>query len=298
VELKLLEDYLALVEHHSFTRAAEARFVTQPAFSRRIRSLENWLGVELVDREAYPTRLTVVGREFAEDAADLTRRFHELRGRVQARYTDSQTLVLATQHSLGVSFVPDWLDAIESKLNNNRIRVNASNLHDNMDQFLAGQCDLLLCYHAPDVNPALARASVITLALGKDTLVPVCRATDTGAPQFRPEPGTPTRLLSYPADSSLGRVLERERATSRSGWQFRSVCESAHAVGLKAMALRGSGVAWLPASLVAEELAAGTLTDLTAELPTVELRIVLYRHRNPRVPSVTSLWNYLAELNT
>ncbi|WP_315980356.1 LysR family transcriptional regulator [Aliamphritea spongicola] len=44
MELKWLIDFTALVEHGSFSKAAESRFVTQPAFSRRIRSLENWLG--------------------------------------------------------------------------------------------------------------------------------------------------------------------------------------------------------------------------------------------------------------
>ncbi|MCT7654667.1 LysR family transcriptional regulator [Oceanimonas sp. NS1] len=44
MELKWLKDFVALNEHGSFSKAAEARFVTQPAFSRRIRSLENWLG--------------------------------------------------------------------------------------------------------------------------------------------------------------------------------------------------------------------------------------------------------------
>jgi len=44
MELKWLEDFVSLAETHSFSRSAELRHVTQPAFSRRIQALEAWLG--------------------------------------------------------------------------------------------------------------------------------------------------------------------------------------------------------------------------------------------------------------
>ena len=50
METKWLEDFISLAETHNFSRSAALRHVTQPAFSRRIQSLENWLGIDLVDR--------------------------------------------------------------------------------------------------------------------------------------------------------------------------------------------------------------------------------------------------------
>ena len=47
---------LSLAATHSFSRSAELRHVTQPAFSRRIRALEAWLGAELVDRSPFQVR--------------------------------------------------------------------------------------------------------------------------------------------------------------------------------------------------------------------------------------------------
>ena len=47
LESKWLEDFSALAATRSFSQAAERRFVTQPAFSRRIRSLEAALGLQL-----------------------------------------------------------------------------------------------------------------------------------------------------------------------------------------------------------------------------------------------------------
>ena len=53
-----LEDFLALASTGNFSRAAEERHMTQPAFSRRIRALEEWLGVVLIDRTTHPAALT------------------------------------------------------------------------------------------------------------------------------------------------------------------------------------------------------------------------------------------------
>lgn len=57
MNLSWLEDFLALAESGNFSRAAERRHMTQPAFSRRIRAFEDWLGVALFDRGSHPVTL-------------------------------------------------------------------------------------------------------------------------------------------------------------------------------------------------------------------------------------------------
>ncbi|MBD1552348.1 LysR family transcriptional regulator [Pseudomonas typographi] len=52
MNIKQLEHFVALAEHHSFIRASEACGITQPAFSRSIRNLEETLGCQLVDRRS------------------------------------------------------------------------------------------------------------------------------------------------------------------------------------------------------------------------------------------------------
>ena len=62
--LDWLEDFLALADSGNFSRAAEARAIAQPAFSRHIRALEEWVGVDLFDRSAHPAALTPAGQRF------------------------------------------------------------------------------------------------------------------------------------------------------------------------------------------------------------------------------------------
>ncbi len=68
MEIRWLQDFLTVAELGNFTRAAEERHASQAAFSRRIQSLESWLGVTLIDRSVFPTRLTVEGERFKEQA--------------------------------------------------------------------------------------------------------------------------------------------------------------------------------------------------------------------------------------
>src|SRR6267154_2473908 len=64
MEMKWLEDFLSLVDTRNFTRSAELRFTTQPAFSRRIKSLEEWVGTTLLNRSSQPISLTSAGEKF------------------------------------------------------------------------------------------------------------------------------------------------------------------------------------------------------------------------------------------
>lgn len=66
VTLRQLRYFQALVEHGSFSRAAESVHVSQPALSLQIRELETSLGGKLVERESRGFLLTPLGRDAHE----------------------------------------------------------------------------------------------------------------------------------------------------------------------------------------------------------------------------------------
>lgn len=79
METKWLEDFVSLAETRSFSRSAQLRHVTQPAFSRRIQSLEAWAGTDLVDRSSYPTQLTPAGEILLTQALDFLQSLQNMR---------------------------------------------------------------------------------------------------------------------------------------------------------------------------------------------------------------------------
>ena len=93
MELKWLEDFIVLSETENFTQAAAKRNVTQPAFSRRIRMLETWLGVLLIERSVYPIELTEAGKSFAERAVAIKRAILTARTEIQQKYGQEEELV-------------------------------------------------------------------------------------------------------------------------------------------------------------------------------------------------------------
>lgn len=66
--LRYVHYFLAVAEHGSFTRAAAALFVSQPALSQQIKLLEQTLDVQLFDRTGRTVRLTDAGKVFQHHA--------------------------------------------------------------------------------------------------------------------------------------------------------------------------------------------------------------------------------------
>lgn len=296
MELKWLKDFVALSEHGSFSKAAEARFVTQPAFSRRIRSLENWLGLSLVDREKYPTTLTATGLLFVEEAKRMIHDTYRVRERLQGQES-RQSLIFFAQHSPAVSFFPRWIRTLEPLVGDTLVKLNAGNLHDVMESFLAGMGDFLLSFSSTDNIHQLSRNDTSCIQVGTDKLVPVSAVAPNGTPLHAPGMGRPLKLLAYPDDSFLGGLVKEQcLAKTHSDLHYVIVCENALAEGLKAMALQGYGTAWLPSSLIQNELLNKQLVVLEPPLASVDLKILLHRFRHTVKPEVDTFWQYLIEL--
>ncbi len=85
MDTKWAEDFLSLAETRSFTRAATARHSSQAAFSRRIQSLETWVGAELVDRSSSPLALTPAGQSFRCFAINIISQVNMARNVVRHR---------------------------------------------------------------------------------------------------------------------------------------------------------------------------------------------------------------------
>jgi DNA-binding transcriptional LysR family regulator len=79
MDLRQLKYFVAVAEQENFSRAAQQLYVAQSALSRRMRDLEEELGVRLFDRHLRGAALTAEGRELLERARYLLRSFAQLK---------------------------------------------------------------------------------------------------------------------------------------------------------------------------------------------------------------------------
>ena len=302
METKWLEDFISLAETNNFSRSAALRHVTQPAFSRRIQSLENWLGIDLIDRTSYPTRLTPAGTVFYEQALEMLGQINGVRALLRGKRAAAQTSVdFAVPHTLSLTFMPKWLTELEQGFAPINTRLMALNVHDAVLQLVDGGCDLVLCYHHPRQPVQLDSSRYDMLVMGHETLRAYARGDKNRQPDFI-LPGTPAAplpFLSYTNNAYLGRMVELILADTKQPLYLETCYETDMAEGLKMMALEGRGLAFLPESAVTRELKQKQLARADGAMPgwEIEMEIRLYRERptvqRPGKALVESLWRYL-----
>ncbi|BDU76061.1 LysR family transcriptional regulator [Mesoterricola sediminis] len=288
MEFTWLDDFLALAETGHFSRAAERRNLTQPAFSRRIQALEDWVGAPLFHRDARPVALTEAGERFRPAAEEALGAL--ARGRTEAREAGgaaAATLRFAATHALSLTFLPAWLHTLEAEVPLGPVRLMADSMEACERILLAGQAHFLLCHHHDRAPSRLDPVECPFRALGTDVLIPVCAPGPGGAPRFPAVPvgSTPAPHLAYGPESGMGRIL----AAAALPAALEPVFTSRVATVLVTAALDGRGLAWLPLSLAREHLEARRLVragDTSWDVP-MEIRI----HRAPHVsPAAAAFW--------
>jgi DNA-binding transcriptional LysR family regulator len=293
IHIVWIEDFLALAESGNFSRAAEQRHIAQPALSRHIRSLENWAGVTLIDRSTHPTSMTEAGRRFEALARDLLRRISLMRDETQmVERIAAGTLRFAATHVLSLTFFPAWLRGIEPNVRNAPIHLVSDSLQGCEDVMLRGGAHFLLCHYHDRVGNRLSHGEFASVRVGADTLVPVVARKELALPRMGTARGADARLqiLAYSDESGLGRILRTLLGEALNEIRAEVVFTAHLAAVLKTMALEGRGVAWLPASLVEDDLRNGSLVQAGAVEWSLPVEIRLFRRSSVEKPAVETFW--------
>ncbi|KQW62224.1 LysR substrate-binding domain-containing protein [Variovorax sp. Root411] len=285
METKWLEDFISLAETRSFSRSAQLRHVTQPAFSRRIQALEGWAGTDLVDRSSYPTRLTPAGQTLYSQAIEMLQSLQSTRAMLRGHSAAGQDVIeIAVPHTLAFTFFPSWVTSLREHFGPIKSRLIALNVHDAVLRLVEGSCDLLIAYHHPSQPLQLDANKYEMVSLGEETVAPWVKADAEGAPRYRlpGRPGQPLPYLGYAPGAYLGRVVDQLLKESGTAIHLDRVYETDMAEGLKVMALEGHGIAFLPQSAVRKEIKARKLVSaLPPEIDSLEatMEIRAYRER-------------------
>lgn len=294
MNLSWLDDFRALADSGNFSRAAEERHMTQPAFSRRIRALEGWLGAELFDRSSQPAKLTPTGEWFQGVAQDLAARVLRIPGEARAvADAHATTLRFSATHALSFTFMPGWLRGLESRISVGPISLVSDVLARCEALLLHGDVQFVLCHAHPQSSGELQSHSHPFALVGTDVLIPVSSPDVDGAPRhgiLRATADTPVHVLSYSDESGIGRILREVHGATLERYPTQSVFKAHLASVLRTMALDGRGLAWLPKTLIAEDLQQGRLVEAAPPDWRIDLEVRLYRGRTPLGAAAEDFW--------
>jgi len=299
METKWLEDFLALSDLGNFRLAALQRNVSQPAFSRRIQALESWLNAPLIDRTCHPSQLTVSGQLFLPVAREIVDIIEAGKIDIQTQMMqEKEKIRFSTLGTIAQIFMPVWLRSLKPFSDADQFVVNTeyvgfsshfSALENNYVDFFIGYLDRRIEMRQDE-------SLFTSLLLGNESLVPVCSTNKNGEPRWW-LPGKQSEPISclhtFPENSPW--PIKYHMDTKFGDLDFKSVYDSSTGTTLKAMAIEGFGMAWLPRTLVANELETGQLVRAAERIDDILVEIRIFRSLNNNEPRVAKFWKVLQE---
>ena len=290
IPIENLRSFVTILDAGSFTKAAERLHIVQSGVSTSVRSLEREMGAALFDRTTQPATLTEAGNWFRDVAQETLARVARLpEAAQQVASGASATLRFAATHALSLTFLPAWLRGRESRTPIGPVQLVSDMLQPCETLMQQGRAQFLLCHAHAQVPGRLDGAGFVSVAVGSDALLPVCATiVDAGASAIAAR--RRFAVLDYSAESGLGRLVRTLRTSTFDGVEFETVFTAHLATVLRTMALQGRGIAWLPRSLVEDDLRAGRLVEATALSAPLQVDIRLYRRDAPEPEAAERFW--------
>lgn len=292
MDTTLLDDFLELARVLNFSRAAENRNMTQPAFSRRMKALEEALQTPLIFRTTRQVTLTPAGKAFQPKAEAIVRLLADARAEaLEAAGQAQRSLTLAATHALSYTFVPKWLMQVGGPAEIGALNMVSDTHRQCVRLLLNGDVNFFICHKSPMAADDLPQKQFTCQTIGRDRLVPLCAPDPDGKPIWTLEPGAAdVPFIAYATASGLHAILEAHwRQNGRPN--IRPAMNSVLAATNLEMAKEGQGVAFLPYALAEGDLARGLLVRAGGAEMDVPVRLVIYRPRSRMSRQCETFWS-------
>ena len=294
MDLNWLRDFECLARTLNFTRASNERNITQSAFSRRIKALESWVGLPLVNRATYPVQLTEAGQQFLPVALGAISQLTESRQSIRdADRGDSRFIRFSVLHTIAVNYLASRVDELQQQIPDLRTRVVSDSLSTCCELLVEGAVDIMLCYYHHTVSPMIDEAAFARKDLLADRLIPVAA---TGAARamgwdLAAQDCPPIPHLAYERSSFLGMVVEN--TVDRKRLNTETIYVDSLVETIKRRLMKGSGFAWMPETAISAELAEGSVVPVGTDEWSAVLTISALSNPATFDQTAGALWDLL-----
>jgi len=147
---KILQQFLAIAESGSFSRAAQLLSVTQPTLTFNIKKLEESLGVTLFKRTARGAILTPYGVTLFQNARVMRKLYDNTIDQIDRQRIQSElTVSIGVGYTWWILFLRDWVFERRRDYPDAPVHVSVGNQLRCMDQLLAGEISMFLGHETP-----------------------------------------------------------------------------------------------------------------------------------------------------
>ena len=143
MEFRQLEAFVNAVKYKSFSKAADATFLTQPTISTHVSNLENELGVKLLNRKGRDISLTVQGQEFYSYAIDLLNTRDKAFASIHDRRDDLEGILEIQPSTIpGHYYLPKLMAGFHKKYPKVRFYVEQTDSRIVNENLVSQQCEI------------------------------------------------------------------------------------------------------------------------------------------------------------
>lgn len=296
MDLALLEDFLELAREMNFSRAAANRNMTQPAFSRRIRALEDAMQTPLVTRTTRQVALTPAGAAFHPRAAAIIRQLADARAEaLETAGRAARSLNLAATHALSYTFIPRWLMQVADPAEFGALNMVSDTQRQCLLLMQRAEASFFICHRGMSGAPILPERQFLSQVIGRDDLVPLSASDVSGRPRWRlGDAGAP--VIAYGPASGLHSIIDAHWARHGRPDMAPAMSSILAATNME-MAKAGHGIAFLPASLAEGDMQAGHLIQAGGPADHIPVEIAIYRPRSRLSPHGEAFWQKVLAWN-
>ena len=293
LEIRWIEDLLALEQEKSISQAAALRPVTQSAFTRRIQNIENSLGFQILKRYSKNIDFTEAGQVLLASAKNiqnqLTTTIKYLEKNVKH---DELTVKFAVSHSLITQFFPRFIQELSMDMTDLKLEIIASNFKQGMRLLKDGSCDFLISYCDQKTLEQFDRSLFEFHKIVEMEILPVTALNHDGTAKYSLDQSFP--LLSYSKQAYLRNCVDE---AIENNLDYRTLYETDNAGDLKELVLQGLGVAWLPKLLVEREIQENKLKVLDGKQYYLFQDVYLVKREMSFSNRINYIWNILIQKN-
>ena len=260
MHIRSLKIFCDVVERRSFSRAADDNAISQSSCSQVVQSVEERLGVQLLDRSKRPFELTHEGQRYYDGCREIVKRYMDLEEEVRTLHdVEARSLVVASIYSVGLHHMSAFMQRFSAEHPRASVRLEYHHPHRVCEVVESGDADLGIVSYPKETD------SLLAIPWRNEPMVIVCH------PNHRLAHETSATLKAVAGEQfvafeeglairdAIDRALVRNHAEVNIAVEFDNIENMKRAIEIDA------GVSVLPEPSVRREIALGSLAKVAIE---------------------------------